>query len=158
MPLIPRNAVQDSVESSGEVLDASLVRRAERRQRIRIRRFAFASVFSMLFIAVLTVFYTQDKVDGATLIHAAVFVFAFIVAFFGLFRTGLNLRFPDPSLTGWQFLAAVVTMLYVVYRAPDTRLAFTAFFFVAADVRNASSRQREARRSRLGLVSRCLRY
>jgi diguanylate cyclase (GGDEF)-like protein len=41
------------------------------------------------------------------------------------------LRLSDPSLTGWQFVAAVVTMLYVAYYAPDTRLAFTAFFFVA---------------------------
>lgn len=85
----------------------------------------------MLFVVVLTMFYTQDKIDRATLIQASVLVFAFIVAFFCLFRTGLNLRFSDPSLTGWQFLAAVVTMLYVVYRAPETRLAFTAFFFVA---------------------------
>ena len=131
MPLIPRNAVQESVKRSGEVRDATQVTRGERRQRLRIRRFAFASVFSMLFVVVLTMFYTQDKIDRATLIQASVLVFAFIVAFFCLFRTGLNLRFSDPSLTGWQFLAAVVTMLYVVYRAPETRLAFTAFFFVA---------------------------
>ncbi len=51
--------------------------------------------------------------------------------FFLSLPPGVNLRFPDPSLTEWQFLAAVFTMLYVVYRAPDTRLAFTAFFFVA---------------------------
>jgi diguanylate cyclase (GGDEF)-like protein len=58
-------------------------------------------------------------------------VAAFILIFFGLFRLGLNLRFPDPSLTGWQLLASVFTMLYVIYRAPDSRIAFTAFFFVA---------------------------
>jgi diguanylate cyclase (GGDEF)-like protein len=96
-----------------------------------MRRFAFASVFSILFVGVLTVFYTQDKMDGETLAHAALFVIAFIVAFFFIFRTGINLRLSDPSLTGWQFVAAVVTMLYVAYYAPDTRLAFTAFFFVA---------------------------
>ena len=88
-------------------------------------------MFSLLFLLVLTVFYTQDKVDRATLIQASVLVFALIVVFFCLFRSGLNLRFSDPSLTGWQFIAAVVTMLYVVYRAPETRLAFTEFFFVA---------------------------
>ena len=121
----------NSVKRSGEVLDASEVRRAVHRQRLRIRRFSFASVFSILYVVVLTVFYTQDKIDRATLIQAGVLVFAFIVAFFCLFRTGFNLRFSDPSLTGWQFLAAVVTMLYVVYRAPETRLVFSAFFFVA---------------------------
>ena len=55
----------------------------------------------------------------------------FIAVFFVLFRLGINLRFPDPSLTGWQLMASVCTMLYVVYHAPDTRLAFTGFFFVA---------------------------
>jgi diguanylate cyclase (GGDEF)-like protein len=129
--MIPHNTVQDSVKRSGEVPDATQVTRGGRRQGLRIRRFAFASVFSILYVVVLAVFYTQDKLDRATLIEAGVLVFAFIVAFFCLFRAGLNLRFADPSLTGWQFLAAVVTMLYVLYRAPETRLAFTAFFFVA---------------------------
>ena len=131
VPLIPPNAAQNSVKRPDEVLDASLPTRGERRQRLRIRRFAFASVFSIMFMVVLAAFHTQDKIDRVTLIHAGALVFAFIVAFFCLFRTRLNLRFSDPSLTGWQFLAAVATMLYVVYRAPETRLAFTAFFFVA---------------------------
>jgi diguanylate cyclase len=124
------DAVQDSAKGSSEVLDVTQVTRGQR-QRLRIRRFTFASMFSILFVVVLMAFYTQDKIDRATLTEASVLVFVFIVAFFCLFRTGLNLRFSDPSLTGWQFLAAVVTMLYVVYRAPETRLAFTAFFFVA---------------------------
>src|SRR5204862_4513102 len=64
-------------------------------------------------------------------IEACVIVGVLILAFTTAFRTGFNLRFSDPSLTGWQLLAAVATMLFGVYRAPDTRLAFTAFFFVA---------------------------
>jgi len=105
--------------------------RVARRQRIRMRRFAFASAFSLLFVAVLALFYGQDKIDGKTLLHAALLTIAFIVTFLVIFRTGINLHFSDPSLTGWQFSAAVLTMLYVVYYAPDTRLAFTPFFFVA---------------------------
>jgi diguanylate cyclase (GGDEF)-like protein len=77
------------------------------------------------------VFYTQGKIDRTTLLEAAALIVALILVFFGIFRLGLNLRSADPSLTGWQFLASVFTMLFVVYRAPDTRLAFTAFFFVA---------------------------
>ncbi len=96
-----------------------------------MRRFAFASVFSLLYLVVLIVFFTQDKIDRATLLEAVALIVSLILVFFCLFRSGLNLRLPDPSLTGWQFLAAVFTMLYVAYRAPDTRLAFTAFFFVA---------------------------
>jgi diguanylate cyclase (GGDEF)-like protein len=59
-----------------------------------------------------------------------VIVGVLFVGFSLAFRSGFNLRFADPGLTGWQLLAAVFTMLFVIYRSPDTRLAFTAFFFV----------------------------
>ena len=101
------------------------------KQTLRLRRFLFASAFSVLYLVVLFVFHTQDKIDRATLLQACVIVLVLILAFWALFRTGLNLRFPDASLTAWQFLASVFTMLYIVYRAPDTRLVFAAFFFVA---------------------------
>ena len=105
--------------------------RNEVNQRLRFRRFLLASTFSVLYLVVLAVFHTQDKVDRGTLLQASAVVAVAIFAFFVLFRLGLNLRFPDPSLTGFQFMVAVATMLFVVYRAPDTRLAFAAFFFVA---------------------------
>jgi diguanylate cyclase (GGDEF)-like protein len=103
----------------------------ESKQGLRLRRFLLASAFSLLYLAVLAVFYTQDKVDRATLLEAFAIVVVFILVFYVLFWLKLNLRFPDPSLTGWQMMAAMGTMLYVVYHAPDTRLAFTPFFFVA---------------------------
>jgi len=101
------------------------------KQGLRLRRFLFASAFSLVYLVVLAVFRTQDAIDRETLLQACGIVVAVVLGFFCVFRLGLNLRFPDPSLTGWQFVASVGTMLYVVYRAPDTRLAFTAFFFVA---------------------------
>ena len=103
----------------------------ELKQQLRLRRFLQASIFSALYLLVLSIFYTQDKIDRETLVEACAIVAAAIAGFFIAFRQGLNLRFSDPSLTVFQLLAAVFTMLFVVYRAPDTRLAFTAFFFVA---------------------------
>jgi diguanylate cyclase len=103
----------------------------EFKQLLRLRRFLQASIFSALYLLVLTIFYTQNKVDRETLFEACAIVTAVIFGFLIVFRLGLNLRFADPSLTVIQLLAAVFTMLFVVYRAPDTRLAFTAFFFVA---------------------------
>jgi signal transduction histidine kinase len=108
-----------------------LSKRYESNQRLRLRRFLLATAFSMLYLVVLVVFHTQGKVDRETVLEAFAIVAVFIVAFFSLFRLGLNLRFQDPSLTGFQLLAAVFTMLFVVYRAPETRLVFAAFFFVA---------------------------
>ncbi len=105
--------------------------RGELKQHLRLRRFLQASIFSVLYLLVLAIFYTQDKVDRETLFEACAIVATIILGLFFVFRLGLNLRFPDPSLTVFQLLAAVFTMLFVVYRAPDSRLAFTAFFFVA---------------------------
>src|SRR5271165_3125267 len=100
--------------------------RDELNQRLRLRRFMQASVFSVVYLLVLVIFYSQDKVDRETLIEACAIVAAVIFGFFVVFRLGLNRRFPDPSLTVFQLLSAVFTMLFVVYRAPDSRIAFTA--------------------------------
>ena len=101
------------------------------KQQLRLRRFLFASAFSVLYLVVLGIFYTQDMIDRRTLAQAFAIVAVLIAGFSAVFRSGLNLRFADPSLTGGQLLTSVFTMLYVVYHAPDTRLAFASFFFVA---------------------------
>jgi len=113
------------------ISETSSATHGEFKQQLRLRRFLQASIFSALYLLVLTIFYTQNKIDRETLVEACAIVAAAIVGFFIAFRQGLNLRFTDPSLTVFQLLAAVFTMLFVVYRAPDTRLVFTAFFFVA---------------------------
>ncbi|HXR56839.1 MAG TPA: ATP-binding protein [Casimicrobiaceae bacterium] len=105
--------------------------REEARQRLRLNRFLLASAFSVVYLLVLALFSLQGKVDTATLAEAWTIVAIFIVTFFGIFRLGFNLRFADPSLTAFQVLAAVFTMLFVVYRAPETRLVFATFLFVA---------------------------
>ena len=117
-------ASMPAVDNPAQVADSP-------KQRLRLRRFLFASAFSVLYLVVLGVFYTQGMIDRKTLAQAFALVAVLIVGFSAVFRSGLNLRFPDPSLTGGQLLTSVFTMLYVVYHAPDTRLAFASFFFVA---------------------------
>ena len=86
-------------------------RRNDVNQRLRVRRFFLASTFSLLYLVVLAVFHAQEKLDRTTMLHACAVVVGAIAVFYVLFRSALNLRFPDPSLTGMQFLAAVATML-----------------------------------------------
>src|SRR5712691_11248648 len=74
----------------------------EFKQRLRMRRFLLASLFSVLYLLVLAIFSTQNKVDRETLIAACGIVGALILTFFVAFWSGLNLRFSDPSLTEWQ--------------------------------------------------------
>ncbi len=90
-----------------------------------------ASGFSLVYLFVLYVYYSQGMVDRKTLIEASVLVISLIVFFYAAFRSGLNLRMRDPSLTAPQLLAAVFTMLYVLYQARATREALGVFLFVA---------------------------
>src|SRR5207247_7293754 len=101
------------------------------KQKLRLRRFLFASAFSVLYLIVLGAFHMQDKIGRATLLQACSIVGALIIVFSGVFRAGLNLRFPDPSLTGWQLLASVCTMPSIVYRATGTRRDFTASSYLS---------------------------
>lgn len=101
------------------------------RQALRLRRFLLASSVSLLYVAVLAVFFLQDRLPGRVLIDAATIVVVAIGAFLILFLTGINRRRRDASLTTEQLLASIFTMLFVLYQAPETRLAFSSFFFLA---------------------------
>src|SRR5215468_10998836 len=76
--------------------------RQQAKQRLRIGRFAFASAFSLVYVLVLAAFFAHGKVDRATLLVATIVVVVLIGLFFAAFRSNLNLRFADPSLTGLQ--------------------------------------------------------
>jgi signal transduction histidine kinase/CheY-like chemotaxis protein len=123
--------------------DVPVTAQDEIRQRLRLHRFLLASTFSMLYVLVLGIYYTQGQIDRETLLAAFAIVAVAIVAYYALFHYRLNLRFRDPSLTVPQVTTAVCTMLLVVYRAPETRAVFTAFFFVALmfGMLRASARQ-----------------
>ena len=130
---------------------SALSSRDEARQRLRLNRFLLASGFSVVYLLVLVLFHTHGKVDTSTLVEASAIVAALIVAFFAVFRLGFNLRFADPSLTKAQMVAAVCTMLFVLYRAPETRLVFATFFFVALMFGMLRSTAREL--AALGLIT-----
>ena len=53
-------ASMPAVDNPAQVADSP-------KQRLRLRRFLFASAFSVLYLVVLGVFYTQGKIDRKTL-------------------------------------------------------------------------------------------
>ena len=55
-------------------------------------------------------------------------VITLVVVFYFLFRTGLNLRFADPSLTTEQMGAAILFLTYVMYHAGQARTAFSLVY------------------------------
>lgn len=100
-------------------------------QALRMRRHLLAGAVSVLYLLVLAILYLQGSLRQQVLLEAAALIVGLVIAFYLVFRSGLNLRFGDPSLTAAQMMSAVLTMLYVAYREPITREALAAFVFLA---------------------------
>lgn len=101
------------------------------RQALRLRRFGLALLGYLLSIGLLSIAWRFDVIDAATV---GAITAAFLVINIGLyltFRSGLNLRFADPSLTLFQMLAAITLVMYVTYSMRDGRsVALFGCFYV----------------------------
>ena len=83
-----------------------------------------AAATSLLAVGILFAAHLQGAVSGtATLVAGAVIVLL-VLLFYGLFRSGLNRRFADPSLTLPQMIAASLVVLAVMYVAEAGRALF----------------------------------
>lgn len=101
------------------------------KQVIRISRVMLASAYSILYLISLALFVWQGKASGKILLHAAVIVALLSVGFYLVFRFNFNKKFTDQSLTAFQLLASIVTMLYVIYFAPETRVVYVIFLLIS---------------------------
>ena len=85
------------------------------RQSLRLRRFLFAAVAYAVCFPLLALAYGFGLVaQGAALLTGA-FMLAINLGFYLLLRTGLNLKFADPSLTRAQVFAAIAVLMFAVY-------------------------------------------
>jgi diguanylate cyclase len=101
------------------------------KQVIRISRVMLASSYSVLYLISLALFSWQGKVPSYILLHAAIIVVILIAGFYLLFRFNLNKKFADKSLTSLQLLTSIITMQYVIYFAPETRVVYVVFLLIS---------------------------
>jgi len=101
------------------------------RQALRLRRFSVAAltyVSSMVLVAIAWAF---GMLSLATAVQAAVAYVAINLGLYAVIRSGFNLRFDDPSLTGVQIMAAITVVMYIVYHIDEGRtIALFACFVV----------------------------
>ena len=90
-------------------------------QAIRVRRFLMASVTYLLALAIVALGVLLNIWESHVLVIYAVVVVGASVLFYVLIRTGVNLRFADPSLTVPQITTAIVALMYVAYNAGPVR-------------------------------------
>jgi signal transduction histidine kinase/DNA-binding response OmpR family regulator len=101
------------------------------RQALRIRRYLMGAGSSLMVIALLTVAYWSGGLDRTGLVRGTALILFWLAVLYGMFRSGLNLRFRDPSLTALQQGCAIVTMTYIMYYADRARGALLVVFLMA---------------------------
>src|SRR5574341_1416076 len=104
---------------------------ADERQSLRLGRFLMATGTSLLVCLALLLFAFLDLLPWRAALEGTAGVVVIGLAFFVLFRTGLNLRFSDPSLTTEQIGAAILFLAYIMYHSGPAREAFALFYPVA---------------------------
>ena len=100
-------------------------------QALRMRRYLMAAGTSLLLCLTLLLFAFVERLPWRVAIEGSAAILALIVLFYVIFRTGLNLRFSDPSLTTEQLGAALLLVAYLVTHAGAARSSLMLFYPVA---------------------------
>jgi diguanylate cyclase (GGDEF)-like protein len=100
-------------------------------QALRMRRYLMAAGTSLLLCAVLLILSLTERLPWRVTAEGTGAIIALIVLFYVLFRTGLNLRFSDPSLTTEQLGASLLVLAYLITHAGAARSPLMLFYPVA---------------------------
>ncbi|MES2534310.1 MAG: GGDEF domain-containing protein [Pseudomonadota bacterium] len=90
------------------------------RQDLRLRRFLMAAATSLLVILGLLLAASIGLLPMQVAIHGSGAIASLAVVFYLLLRSGLNLRFSDPSLTTEQIAAATALLAFIMYHSPQS--------------------------------------
>lgn len=98
-----------------------LIPRTDPKQTLRIRRYLLAAGTSLLVVLLLAASYSLGMLELPIFIRASVLICALTALIYGVFRSGLNRHFSDPSLAMEQTIIASTTVLYIMYQADGLR-------------------------------------
>lgn len=99
-------------------------------QALRVRRYLIASATTLLVVLLFFICHWAGLMSGAVLAAGVAFAASRVVLFYALFRTGLNQRFRDPSLTTEQILLATLNTALVMLLAEPARTALLPVYVV----------------------------
>jgi diguanylate cyclase (GGDEF)-like protein len=102
----------------------SLSPSGDREQTVRFRRYLIAAVTSLTVVALLGICVLAGVLARRPFAIAAGIVLMSIVTFYVVFRSGLNRRAPDASLTIPMMLAAICVVTYALYHLGAMRTVF----------------------------------
>lgn len=101
-------------------------------QQLRFDRFLMAAASSLMVIFLLGLCWWERVLAAGPFVFASIAILVCIVAFYGLFRSGLNKKMRDPSLTVPMILASTSVISYVAYHLnEDARGVFLLVYLVS---------------------------
>ncbi len=103
---------------------------AEENQALRLRRFLFATLIYLAAASLLAAAYLMGFLPGMPVAVALTWMLLVNVALYATFRSGLNLRFDDPSLTALQMFSAISLQMYIIFNMENGRGLALVFTFI----------------------------
>jgi signal transduction histidine kinase/CheY-like chemotaxis protein len=116
---------------TGSRRPTALIPEDDERQALRLRRYVLAAGTSLMVVVLLYVAYLLGGLEWAGFVQGTALILFWVALFYILFRTRLNLRLPDASLTMPQLASSIVTMAFVMYYADRGRAALLIVFLVS---------------------------
>ncbi|MFA5678948.1 MAG: GGDEF domain-containing protein [Pseudomonas sp.] len=97
--------------------------RQARFQALRLQRFYLAQSTYLIAYVVIAVTWATGQYLGSNVMALSHYALGFLtqISFFILFKTGLNLRFKDPSLTSAQIIVALLLQTYLLALVGEIR-------------------------------------
>jgi diguanylate cyclase len=120
-----------SDSSASRAVDSEAFLEASERQKLRFGRFLMAAGTSFLVCVALFLCAFLELLPLQAAIEGSAGIVTLVLVFFVLFRSGINKRFADASLTTEQVGSAIVFLAYIMYHAGPARNALTLFYLVA---------------------------
>ncbi len=97
-------------------------------QRLRFRRYLIAAATSLMFVFLLTLCLLEGALSAGPFAVAALGTLSAIVAFYLLFRSGLNKRARDRSLTVPMMVCATCAVTFTLYYVGPARPVFLLMY------------------------------
>jgi diguanylate cyclase (GGDEF)-like protein len=98
-----------------------LTSQGDSRQSVRLRRFLLASATYAICVPLLVLACALGLIEREPALLVAAAMVAVNLGFYVVFRSGLNMKFADPSLTRAQVLTAVTVLMFAVYSFDEGR-------------------------------------
>lgn len=103
------------------VRNFSIIPKDDPKQALRIRRFFMATIAYIFNSSLAYVSYLAGVTEWEAIFWLLIIIPVISITFYIIFRTGLNLRMTDPSLTLLQMCTASLVIMYVMYFANESR-------------------------------------